>query len=398
MIKPKVATNNLEDISDKIAEGISKGISKGISEGISEGLSWVLIAIALAGVAITREIESAPQIFPQTNSTFQSYTIYTSYFIDDSPSGSYDFTLERDGSQSVPIPSPCDGTVANVWYQGTASGANGNGGGQIVEIACGEYVWLFAHLEINPPVNAGEAIAKGESIGIQGLTGRTTGHHIHLQIHRNNNGQRSDRITDRNLTRPMVEHYIQWLRIGGDQQVDTKSGEEPKNKYERAIAETLRHEGGCQNSKADKGNYFQGERGYTCMGITPATAWEYRDWIGAEGFRREPVEFSKWAHDRNPENFKQATAEIILDYGFRAGCDKLESPAYEICTDIAFNSGVGRAQEYLTEIEWDENQKNQGAIAHELNERHRADYQKWGGVHLPGWLNRADEREKFIEQ
>jgi len=358
-------------------------IGRGIGEGITEGLGWVLIALAFAGVAIVRQASMVPD--SQSGHGFAPYKVYTPYFIDKSPPGSYDFTLERDGSKSVPIPSPCDGYVTRVWYQGTASGVNGNGGGQIVEIGCGEYVWLFAHLEVPPPVTAGDSVAKGQSIGVQGLTGRTTGHHIHLQIHQNDNGQLGDRIVDRSTTRPMVENYIQWLRQGQT----TKSG----SKYERAIAETLRHEGGCQNSKADSGNYLSGETGWTCAGITPGTAWRYRTLIGADGFQGKPVEFSKWAYERSPERFRESAGKILLDYASEGGCDELDSPAYEVCADIAFNSGPGKAREYLASASGDDK-----AIATQLNEQHRADYQKWGGVHLPGWLNRADEREKFINQ
>lgn len=373
------ATEKPRDLGDEIGRGIVRGIG--------EGLGWILIAIAFTGVAIVQQSVKAPQVATQ----FKPYQVYTPYFLDESPPGSYDFTLEKNGGKSVEIPSPCTGAIANVWYQGTASGVDGNGGGQIVEIACGEYIWLFAHLEVSPPVTAGDAIAKGESIGIQGLTGRTTGHHVHLQIHENNAGIRGDRISDRGITRPIVEHYIQWLRAGGDAR-NTKSNR-GSDKYQRAIAMTAAFEGGCQNSKADPGNYFQGDHGYTCAGITPETAWRYRDWIGVENFQSKPVEFSKWAFDRNPQKFRQSAAEILLDYADRAGCDKLESPAYEVCADIAFNSGVGRAKEYLTQ-----SRGSSQEIAEQLNEQHRTDYQKWGGVHLPGWLNRADERESFINQ
>ena len=103
------------------------------------------------------------------------------------------------------------------------------------------------------------------------------------------------------------------------------------------------------------------------------------------------MEFSKYAHNRSPENFYQAAAEILLDYADQAGCDELDSPGYEVCADIAFNSGVGRAKEYLTQSEG-----NSQEIAQQLNDQHRADYQKWGGINLPGWLNRADKRERFI--
>jgi hypothetical protein len=105
------------------------------------------------------------------------------------------------------------------------------------------------------------------------------------------------------------------------------------------------------------------------------------------------MEFSKWAYDRDSEKFRQSAGEILLGYAREGGCDELDSPAYEVCADIAFNSGPGKARKYLASATGDDK-----AIATQLNNRHRADDQKWGGVHLPGWLNRADEREKFINQ
>ncbi len=367
-------------VVSKVPKGIGQEIGRGIATGITEGLGWVVVAIAFTGIAIVRQSVFTPQTEQQT--TFQPYTVYTPYFIDESPPGSYDFTLERNNSKSIEIPSPCTGTIANVWYQGTKNGIDGNGGGQIVEVNCGDYIWLFAHLEVNPPVATGQTIEKGELIGIQGLTGHTTGEHIHLQIHDIDGEIRGERITDRTITKPMVERYIQWLRQGGEDKSTKYS--RGADKYERAITMTLNFEGGCQNSKADQGNYLDGKIGHTCMGITPATAWQYQHLIGIGNFRGNPVEFSKYAHDRSPEKFRQSAAEILLDYADRAGCDELESPAYEVCADIAFNSGVGRSQKYLAKAD----QKN---VADSLNQQHRADYQKWGGVYLPGWLNRASD-------
>ena len=144
---------------------------------------------------------------------FLPYTIYTPYLIDDTPPGAYDFTLELNGQLKVPIPAPCQGTIRRTRFQGkNGSFATAQGAGQIVELMCDgtNYYWLMGHLVQGSPPRKGTRITKGQPIGIQGLTGRTSGYHVHAQIHYHN-GQR---ITNRKITRPLVENYIKFLRKG----------------------------------------------------------------------------------------------------------------------------------------------------------------------------------------
>jgi murein DD-endopeptidase MepM/ murein hydrolase activator NlpD len=146
------------------------------------------------------------------------------HFYDDSPSGSWDYVLERDGSTAVPIPSPCNGTIGRVWFQGrTGNLSTGFGAGQIVEVACdGGKLWLFGHLvQGSQTKQPGERIIKGEDIGIQGTTGRSSGVHIHNQIHEYSIGidgipVRGKRITNRQLTLPLIDDYRDFLATGGN--------------------------------------------------------------------------------------------------------------------------------------------------------------------------------------
>ncbi|MEM1170077.1 MAG: M23 family metallopeptidase, partial [Cyanobacteria bacterium P01_H01_bin.35] len=144
---------------------------------------------------------------------FLPYVIHTPYFIDDTPPGAYDFTLELNGKLEVPIPAPCQGTIRRTRFQGrNGSFRTAQGAGQIVELVCDgtNYYWLMGHLLQGSPPKKGTRITKGQTIGIQGLTGRTSGYHVHAQIHYHN-GQR---ITNRKVTRPLVENYIKFLRQG----------------------------------------------------------------------------------------------------------------------------------------------------------------------------------------
>jgi murein DD-endopeptidase MepM/ murein hydrolase activator NlpD len=145
------------------------------------------------------------------------------HFYDDTPTGSYDYVLERDGSTAVPIPSPCNGVIGRVWFQGrTGNLSTGFGAGQIVEVACdGGKLWLFGHLvKGSQTKQPGDRIIKGEDIGIQGQTGRTSGVHVHNQIHEYSIGAdgvpvRGDRITNRSQTRPLIDDYRDFLATGG---------------------------------------------------------------------------------------------------------------------------------------------------------------------------------------
>ncbi|NET46210.1 M23 family metallopeptidase [Okeania sp. SIO2B3] len=144
---------------------------------------------------------------------FLPYVVHTPYFIDDSPPGAYDFTLEQNGKLKIAIPAPCQGTIRRTRFQGkNGSFATAYGAGQIVELMCDgtNYYWLMGHLVQGSPPRTGTRIKKGQAIGIQGLTGRTSGYHVHAQIHYHN-GQR---ITNRKITRPFVENYIKFLRKG----------------------------------------------------------------------------------------------------------------------------------------------------------------------------------------
>ncbi|MGE5659632.1 MAG: glycosyl hydrolase 108 family protein [Actinomycetota bacterium] len=179
-------------------------------------------------------------------------------------------------------------------------------------------------------------------------------------------------------------------RVGGSQ-------------VQAALKLILDSEGGCQNSWRDSGNRFQGQLGFTCMGVTPAVGWNHRDGIFKElgvGFSGHPAFFVKFVHDRNRDAFRRAAQRIFIeDYFAPGGCTHLAQPAFEICADIAVNSGVGRSRQYLREIGAISDAKS---LARALNERHRQDYLRWSqkgadAGFRAGWLARASRRQRYIE-
>lgn len=123
--------------------------------------------------------------------------VYTEHLIDDSPVGSYDFTLIADGDvKGVAVPSPCNGKIAK--------SEELQGYGYTIAVDCEDYRWFMAHLaEKGLPV--GTIVKEGEVIAIQGSTGNSTGEHIHLEISPMGTDKR---ISDRAITAPLVLDYI----------------------------------------------------------------------------------------------------------------------------------------------------------------------------------------------
>lgn len=79
----------------------------------------------------------------------------------------------------VPIVASASGTVIRAHYSssyGNVAYISHNIGGQV-------YTTLYAHME-NLQVSAGQSVSKGQQIGIMGNTGRSTGQHLHFEIHK----------------------------------------------------------------------------------------------------------------------------------------------------------------------------------------------------------------------
>lgn len=127
--------------------------------------------------------------------------VYKDNLLDDSPKGSYDFTLIANGEvKGVAVPSPCDGKIA--------VSQEIQGYGNAIAIDCQNYRWFMAHLaEKGLPVDS--AVKQGEFIAIQGTTGNSTGEHIHLEISPTGTDKR---IEDRAITSRLVLEYINKIR------------------------------------------------------------------------------------------------------------------------------------------------------------------------------------------
>lgn len=126
---------------------------------------------------------------------FAPLEIATPYLIDNSPPGSYDFTLLRGGSDKVAVPSPCDGKIVD-------SGSWG-GYGNALDLSCSDGAKMrFAHFS-SLSVATGDSVVKGQPLGDQGSTGNSTGPHVHLEL-----TLPGYAMSDRSVTLPYIEDVL----------------------------------------------------------------------------------------------------------------------------------------------------------------------------------------------
>ena len=194
-------------LNENILEKAIRNIAAHESDGVMEWIIPVLILIFLStGLwqnlkPKTQVLSKLPEISTSKIKAAKPNLVYKEHFIDDSPIGSYDFTLLAKGEvKGVGVPSPCDGKIAK--------SEELQGYGHTIAIDCKDYRWFMAHLaEKGLPV--GTSVNEGEFIAVQGSTGNSTGEHIHLEISPTGTDKR---ISDRAITAPIVLSYIGKIR------------------------------------------------------------------------------------------------------------------------------------------------------------------------------------------
>jgi len=179
----------------------------------------------------------------------------------------------------------------------------------------------------------------------------------------------------------------------------TKSG---KSKISESLPLILESEGQCGNNSADSGNWFEGQLGYTCMGITPLTGWNNRKYFqyALSKCSGNKAMFVKCAYDLSKTSF-QAGAEKVYETQFVdvAGCTNLPQPAYYVCLDTAVNHGPYWTQKRVKENPIGNKDGKTYGLA--LNNMSRNYYKEIAANNpskqqfLNGWLNRATKRENY---
>ena len=190
-------------LNENILEKAIKAIAAHESDGVMEWLIPILFLIFLStGLwqnlkPKTQVLSKLPEISTSKIKGAKPNLVYKDSFLDDSPSGSYDFTLMADGNvKGVAVPSPCDGKIAKSEEM--------QGYGHTIAIDCKDYRWFFAHLA-EKGLDVDSTVKVGEFIAIQGSTGNSTGEHIHGELSPTGTDRR---ISDRAITAPLVLNYI----------------------------------------------------------------------------------------------------------------------------------------------------------------------------------------------
>lgn len=112
------------------------------------------------------------------NSLSESTTHHSQHKYNDSPERTTkDFTIYQNGKSNVPVPSPVSGTVK------TAENNPGGYGNYVVLTTAQNERVLLGHFE-KLLVRAGDRVVRGQALGIQGSTGRSTGTHVHIEAPR----------------------------------------------------------------------------------------------------------------------------------------------------------------------------------------------------------------------
>jgi len=129
-----------------------------------------------------------------------SYSLFTGNLVDDTPEGSYDFTLIQNDRTDVNVPAPFDGVVTEVWTEST-SGGYGNG---VVIQERGTNRRLFIAHAAEVYLNRGDRFRRGQAILKQGSTGNSSADHLHVEV-LDSNGVI---IANRSQTRPIIEEWF----------------------------------------------------------------------------------------------------------------------------------------------------------------------------------------------
>jgi murein DD-endopeptidase MepM/ murein hydrolase activator NlpD len=120
-------------------------------------------------------LAAAPQLWPVSGRIMSSFGERSDPF---NGEGAFHRGIDISGTYGQPIVSPADGVVEFADFR--------NGFGRTVQIDHGHGITtLFGHLS-GFAVTPGEHVSKGDIIGYVGMSGRTTGPHVHYEVHINN--------------------------------------------------------------------------------------------------------------------------------------------------------------------------------------------------------------------
>jgi hypothetical protein len=183
------------------------GVNRASDVFLHHGIRIATPEVRMFGRVVVRSKtiwELEPRLKPSAHQhPFEPLAVEAPYFLDESPPGSYDFTLIDPVTDSdvVTVPSPCAGDVIDSGYSA--------GYGYYLEVNCIEgHQFFMAHFsELH--VENGAQVIKGAPLAIQGSTGNSTGPHVHAEITPASGNQ-----TNREETLPIMEAAIAFWKAG----------------------------------------------------------------------------------------------------------------------------------------------------------------------------------------
>jgi murein DD-endopeptidase MepM/ murein hydrolase activator NlpD len=169
----KVAKMNLDDIPASVAENLNN-LAKRVAY---QNRSFDEIEDLIRNKE--KLLASTPAIQPVSNKNLNRIASGFGYRVDPVyKTTKFHAGLDFAAPQGVPIYATADGRV-------TTAGNSGNGFGNHVVIAHGYgYETLYGHM-FRVKARNGQTVKRGEIIGYVGNTGKSTGPHLHYEVHKN---------------------------------------------------------------------------------------------------------------------------------------------------------------------------------------------------------------------
>jgi len=126
-----------------------------------------------------------PSIWPVDQSKYRTRVSSAYGYRDDPVTGDYEFHRGQDiaAAAGTPVRATADGRIVQLrkGLQESSRYTLGN----FVKIDHGNgYVTYYGHLmNLHPRIQRGASVKRGDIVGYVGNTGRTTGYHLHYEIH-----------------------------------------------------------------------------------------------------------------------------------------------------------------------------------------------------------------------
>ncbi len=95
--------------------------------------------------------------------------------------GGIDLALKQEPVRGKPVRAPAAGVVAAIWTTAETNGGFPYGNAIALQTDDGA-IWRFLHFDEPPSLSVGASVAAGDTLGLAGSTGQSTGPHVHMDV------------------------------------------------------------------------------------------------------------------------------------------------------------------------------------------------------------------------